>query len=263
MTCAPILEVRDLGKAFTDRGTQGERWIIKALSFTLHEGEFVTLVGPSGSGKSTLLNLLAQIDTPSAGEIRLHGEVISKPLQPGLSAGSNGRIGYIMQDDNLLPWRTLRANVEYPLQIQGRLDAAFRKRVDELIAAVGLNGFENHYPHELSGGMRKRASIIRTLAYDPPVILMDEPFGALDAESRLHIQNDLVRLWELGRKTILFVTHDINEAIALGDRTLTLTKSPACIRGEHPIDIPRPRSVDSLVTEPNYPGIFSRIRAEV
>jgi NitT/TauT family transport system ATP-binding protein len=111
--------------------------------------------------------------------------------------------------------------------------------------------------------MRKRASIIRTLAYDPPVILMDEPFGALDAESRLHIQEDLVRLWELGRKSILFVTHDITEAIALGDRTLTLTRSPACIRGEHLIDISRPRSVDSLVTEPNYPGIFSRIRAEV
>jgi NitT/TauT family transport system ATP-binding protein len=263
MTGAPVLEVRDLGKAFNDRGTQSERWIIKGLSFTLHEGEFVTLVGPSGSGKSTLLNLLAQIDMPSAGEIRLHGEVISTPARLGLSAGANGRIGYIMQDDNMLPWRTLRANVEYPLQIQGRLDAAFRKRVDDLISAVGLNGFENHYPHELSGGMRKRASIIRTLAYDPPVILMDEPFGALDAESRLHIQNDLVRLWELGRKTILFVTHDITEAIALGDRTLTLTKSPACIRGEHLIDIPRPRSVDSLVTEPHYPGLFGRIRAEV
>ncbi|MGM4888477.1 ABC transporter ATP-binding protein [Tardiphaga sp. 215_C5_N2_1] len=263
MTCEPVLEARDLGRFFSDRATQSERWIIKGLSFALHEGEFVTLVGPSGSGKSTLLNLLAQIDRPSAGEIRLHGEVISAPSRPGQSAGANGRIGYIMQDDNLLPWRTLRANVEYPLQIQGRLDASFRKRVDELIAAVGLNGFENHYPHELSGGMRKRASIIRTLAYDPPVILMDEPFGALDAESRLHIQKDLVRLWELGRKTILFVTHDITEAIALGDRTLTLTKSPACIRGEHLIDISRPRSVDSLVTEPNYPGIFSRIRAEV
>src|SRR4051794_8948479 len=125
MTCAPALEVRDLGKAFTDRGTQAERWIIKALSFTLREGEFVTLVGPSGSGKSTLLNLLAQIDTPTAGEIRLHGEVISKALQPGLSAGANGRIGYIMQDDNLLPWRTLRENVEYPMQIQRRLDATF------------------------------------------------------------------------------------------------------------------------------------------
>ncbi len=205
-TCEPVLEARDLGRFFSDRATQSERWIIKGLSFALHEGEFVTLVGPSGSGKSTLLNLLAQIDRPSAGEIRLHGEVIGAPSPPGQSAGANGRIGYIMQDDNLLPWRTLRANVEYPLQIQGRLDASFRKRVDELIAAVGLNGFENHYPHELSGGMRKRASIIRTLAYDPPVILMDEPFGALDAESRLHIQKDLVRLWELGRKTILFVT---------------------------------------------------------
>jgi NitT/TauT family transport system ATP-binding protein len=259
----PLLEVQNLGKAFAGRNGDGPRWVIKDLSFSLGEGEFVTLVGPSGSGKSTLLNLLAQIELPSAGEIRLQGDVISSPNTSNLQPGSGGRVGYVMQDDNLLPWRTLRGNVEYPLEIQKRLDATARDRIDALIAAVGLSGFENHYPHELSGGMRKRTSIIRTLAYDPPVILMDEPFGALDAESRLHIQNDLIRLWELGRKTILFVTHDITEAIALGDRTLTLTKSPARIRGEHPIQIARPRSVDSLVGETEFPHVFKRIRAEV
>lgn len=263
MSDQPLLEVRDLGKAFPGRGTEPGRWVIQGLSFTLREGEFVTVVGPSGSGKSTLLNLLAQIDAPTKGEIRLKGEVISGPGSPGLVPGSGGRVGYVMQDDNLLPWRTLRANVEYPLRIQGRLDAAARGRVDALIAAVGLAGFEDHFPHELSGGMRKRASIIRTLAYDPPVILMDEPFGALDAESRMHLQVDLLRLWETGRKTILFVTHDLTEAIALGDRTLTLTKSPARIRGEHPIDIPRPRCIDSIVTAPGFPSLFGRIRAEV
>jgi NitT/TauT family transport system ATP-binding protein len=263
MIPAPLLEIRGLGKAFADRNGGPPRWVIKDLSFRLFEGEFVTLVGPSGSGKSTLLNLLAQIEPPSVGEILLRGETISAPQIRHLQPGSGGRVGYVMQDDNLLPWRTLRANVAYPLEVQGRLDAAARDRIDQLIHAVGLTGFENHYPHELSGGMRKRASIIRTLAYDPPVILMDEPFGALDAESRLHIQNDLVRLWELGRKTILFVTHDIPEAIALGDRTLTLTKSPARLRGDHPILIPRPRSVDSLVTEAEFPRIFGRIRAEV
>ncbi|MGF7055763.1 NitT/TauT family transport system ATP-binding protein [Bosea sp. OAE752] len=263
MTQTPLLEIRGLGKAFSSRDGGPPRWVIKDLSFNLFEGEFVTLVGPSGSGKSTLLNLLAQIEPPSAGDILLRGETISEPGIKRLQPGSGGRVGYVMQDDNLLPWRTLRANVAYPLEVQGRLDATARQRIDQLIHAVGLGGFENHYPHELSGGMRKRASIIRTLAYDPPVILMDEPFGALDAESRLHIQNDLVRLWELGRKTILFVTHDIPEAIALGDRTLTLTKSPARLRGDHPILIPRPRSVDSLVTEAEFPRVFGRIRAEV
>lgn len=263
MVGIPLLEVRDLGKAFRDRGGQSDRWVIRDLSFSLCEGEFVTLIGPSGSGKSTLLNLLAQIDGLSEGEIRLRGEVISAPSSSSLNPGAGRRIGYVMQDDNLLPWRTLRANVEYPLEIEGTLDDQARRRVSELIEAVGLGGFEGHYPHELSGGMRKRASIVRTLVYDPPVILMDEPFGALDAESRLLIQKDLVRLWEIGRKTILFVTHDITEAIALGDRILTLTKSPSRIRGEHPINIPRPRSVDSLVTEPEFPKVFSRIRAEV
>jgi len=259
----PLLDVRNLGKRFHEQGKDSDRWVVEGMSFALYEGEFVTLIGPSGSGKSTLLNMIAQIDIPSKGEIHFRGDVINDPDRSRPSPGCDGRIGYVMQDDNLLPWRNLRANVEYPLAIQGRLDQEARRRVDELIEAVGLRGFENYYPHQLSGGMRKRASIIRTLAYDPPVILMDEPFGALDAESRLHIQSDLVSLWQRGEKTILFVTHDINEAIALGDRTITLTKSPASVRGEHIIDIPRPRALDSIVTAPQFPGLFSRIRAQV
>lgn len=259
----PLLDVCNLGKRFRGQGKDGDRWVVEGMSFALYEGEFVTLIGPSGSGKSTLLNMIAQIDIPSKGEIRFRGEVINDSGRSRPSPGSGGRIGYVMQDDNLLPWRTLRANVEYPLLIQGRLDRESRQRVDELIETVGLSGFENYYPHQLSGGMRKRASIIRTLAYDPPVILMDEPFGALDAESRLHIQSDLIKLWQRGEKTILFVTHDINEAIALGDRTITLTKSPACVRGEHIIDIPRPRAIESIVTAPQFAGLFSQIRAQV
>lgn len=259
----PLLDVCNLGKRFHGNGKDGDRWVVEGMSFALYEGEFVTLIGPSGSGKSTLLNMIAQIDTPSKGEIRFRGEVVNDASRSRPSPGCDGRIGYVMQDDNLLPWRSLRANVEYPLAVQGRLKAEAKQRVDALIETVGLSGFENFYPHQLSGGMRKRASIIRTLAYDPPVILMDEPFGALDAESRLHIQSDLIRLWQSGEKTILFVTHDINEAIALGDRTITLTKSPACVRGEHVIDIPRPRSLDSIVTAPQFPGLFSRIRAQV
>jgi NitT/TauT family transport system ATP-binding protein len=132
-----------------------------------------------------------------------------------------------------------------------------------LIRTVGLGGFENHYPHELSGGMRKRAALIRTLVYDPPVILMDEPFGALDAQTRTQLQEDLLRLWNLGRKTIVFVTHDIAEAIALGDRTLVLSRAPARIAGEHAIGIARPRDVRAIMTRPEFAALYERIRAQV
>ena len=225
MTGQPLLEVRDLGKRFAARGgRESSPWVIQDLSFSVADGEFLTIIGPSGAGKTTLLNMIAQIDTASGGEVRFQSEVAPlgdpKALNPGLSC----RIGYVTQEDNLLPWRTTLENVLFPLNVQRRLNAETRARADMLIRTVGLAGFENHYPHELSGGMRKRASLIRTLAYDPPVILMDEPFGALDAQTRLHLQEDLLRLWNLGRKTIVFVTHDIAEAIALGDRTLVLSR---------------------------------------
>ena len=151
----------------------------------------------------------------------------------------------------------------FPLDVQGRLNAETRARAEMLIRAVGLAGFEDHYPHELSGGMRKRASLIRTLVYDPPVILMDEPFGALDAQTRAQLQEDLLKLWNLGRKTIVFVTHDIAEAIALGDRTLVLSRAPAQIAGEHSIAIPRPRDIRGIMTHPDFAALYQRIRAQV
>ena len=167
------------------------------------------------------------------------------------------------QDDNLLPWRTTLQNVLFPLTVQGRLNDETRARADMLIRAAGLAGFENHFPHELSGGMRKRAALIRTLVYDPPVILMDEPFGALDAQTRTQLQEDLLKLWHLGRKTIVFVTHDIAEAIALADRTLVLTRAPAHIAGEHAITIPRPRDIRGIMTHPDFAALYQRIRAQV
>ncbi len=167
------------------------------------------------------------------------------------------------QDDNLLPWRTTIDNVLFPLEVQGALDDAARARAEELIGAVGLTGFERYYPHELSGGMRKRAALIRTLVYDPPMILMDEPFAAVDAQTRTQSQQDLLRLWSLKRKTIIFVTHDITEAIALGDRALVLTQRPAHVAAEHPIPIPRPRNVKDIFTAPGFAAIYERIRADV
>jgi NitT/TauT family transport system ATP-binding protein len=261
---AALLEVRDLAKRFAGRtGRDQPLWVIKDLSFAVEDGEFLTIIGPSGAGKTTLLNMIAQIDVANGGEVRFQSEAAPiadpKALNPGLSC----RIGYVTQEDNLLPWRTTLQNVLFPLEVQGRLNDETRKHADTLIRAVGLVGFENHYPHELSGGMRKRASLIRTLVYDPPVILMDEPFGALDAQTRMQLQEDLLRLWNLGRKTIVFVTHDIAEAIALGDRTLVLSRAPAKIVGEHRITIPRPRDIRGIMMHPDFAGLYQRIRAQV
>jgi len=264
MAVAPLLEVRELGKRFAARpGREDNSWVIQGLSFDVSEGEFLTIIGPSGSGKTTLLNMIAQIDTASSGEVRFQSQpapaLDPRHLNPGLSC----KIGYVTQEDNLLPWRTTIENVLFPLAVQRRLDGATRARAAMLISAVGLAGFEKYYPHELSGGMRKRASLIRTLVYDPPVILMDEPFGALDAQTRSQLQEDLLGLWNLGRKTILFVTHDIVEAIALGDRTLVLSRPPARIAGEHINPIPRPRDVRGIMTDPQFAALYQRIRAQL
>ena len=264
MTAQPLLEVRDLSKRFATRaGRDASPWVIQDLSFSVSEGEFLTIIGPSGSGKTTLLNMLAQIDTASGGEVRFQSQAAPINDPKGLNPGLSCKIGYVTQEDNLLPWRTTLQNVLFPLVVQRRLNDETRARAEMLIRAVGLAGFEHHYPHELSGGMRKRASLIRTLVYDPPVILMDEPFGALDAQTRAQLQEDLLRLWNLGRKTIIFVTHDIAEAIALGDRTLVLSKSPARIAGEHANTIPRPRDISGIMTHPEFAALYQRIRVQV
>src|ERR1044071_6552600 len=203
MSGTPMLEIKGLGKRFPARaGREPPPWIIQDMSFSVGAGELLTIVGPAGAGKSTLLNIVAQIETASAGEIAFDGERIASAEQKALHPGLNRRIGYVTQDDNLLPWRTTIDNVLFPLEVQGALDAAARAHAQELIEAVGLVGFEKYYPHELSGGMRKRAGLIRTLVYDPPVILMDEPFAAVDAQTRIQLQADLLKLWSLKRKTI-------------------------------------------------------------
>src|SRR5437588_9002344 len=261
---AALLEIRSLGKRFPARqGREPSPWVIQGLSFSLEPGEFLTIIGPSGSGKSTLLNMIAQIDTVAAGEIVFAGEAASSHDPRGLRPGYGRRIGYVTQDDNLLPWRTTLDNVTFPLEVQGRLEHKTRAHVELLIEAVGLAGYESYYPHELSGGMRKRAALIRTLAYDPPVILMDEPFAAVDAQTRTQLQADLLKLWNLGRKTIIFVTHDITEAIALGDRALVLSRQPTRIAAEHRIPIPRPRNVHDIFALEGFAAVYERIRAAI
>jgi NitT/TauT family transport system ATP-binding protein len=260
----PLLEVKSLGKRFPARlGREPPPWVIQGLSFSVDPGEFLTIIGPSGAGKSTLLNMIAQIDTVSAGEIVFNGETVKSHDPRSLRPGFDRRIGYVTQDDNLLPWRSTIDNVLFPIEVQGRLDDRSRAHVEMLIRAVGLAGYEHYYPHELSGGMRKRAALIRTLAYDPPVILMDEPFAAVDAQTRTQLQADLLKLWNLGRKTIIFVTHDITEAIALGDRALVLSRQPTRIAAEHAIPIPRPRNVADIFALPGFATIYERIRAAI
>jgi NitT/TauT family transport system ATP-binding protein len=264
MTAAPVLEIKSLGKRFPARaGREPPPWVIQGLSFTVSPGEFLTIVGPSGAGKSTLLNMIAQIDTVTTGEIAFNGQAVATHDPRSLRPGFDRRIGYVTQDDNLLPWRTTIDNVLFPIEVQGRLNDETRAHAQMLIGAVGLAGFERYYPHELSGGMRKRASLIRTLAYDPPMILMDEPFAAVDAQTRTQLQADLLNLWSLGRKTIIFVTHDITEAIALGDRALVLSRQPTRIAAEHPIPIPRPRKVEDIFALEGFAAVYERIRAAI
>ena len=219
------MQLADVYKAFIARGREDTPMLaLEDVSFTAQPGEFVSLVGPSGCGKSTCLNLLAGLDEPSSGSVEHHG----KPVR-----GINTQLGYITQDDNLLPWRTLLANVELGLEFKGVPKDEQRRRAQEFITLVGLGGFEKHYPHELSGGMRKRAGIIRTLIYESDVVLMDEPFGPLDAQTRVILQSELLKLWERAQPTVLFVTHDLVEAIALSDRILVFTSYPGTIKREY------------------------------
>lgn len=195
---------------------------------------------------------------PSAGEVYFRG---SK------SEGINTDIGYVTQDDNLLPWRTLLKNVCFALEMRGSNNAEGTERARELIRHVGLGGFENHYPHELSGGMRQRANIIRTLIYDPVVILMDEPFGPLDAQTRIELQNQLLNIWTEARKTIVFITHDLVEAISLADRVVVMSARPGKIKSITEIDIPRPRDVFHIHRSQQFRDIYDllweQLREEV
>ncbi|MDQ7843825.1 MAG: ABC transporter ATP-binding protein [Armatimonadota bacterium] len=254
MTAAPgIIEARDVFKVFVARTERRRRHAFLALhdvSLTIPQGRFVSFVGPSGCGKSTLLNMIAGLIRPTDGEVRYKGRAVE---------GVNTDVGYITQDDNLLPWRTLLENVEVALEFRGVAAGARRERARRYIQRVGLSGFEHHYPHELSGGMRKRTALIRTLVYEPDVILMDEPFGPLDAQTRVLLQDELLRLWEGSGKTIVFVTHDLVEAIALSDEIVLFSRAPGTIKRVYPVPLPRPRDVFRIHADPLFPAFYERL----
>jgi NitT/TauT family transport system ATP-binding protein len=234
--------------------------VLEKVTLETPENEFTCIVGPSGCGKSTLLNLAAGLSPVDAGRVEFRGNAV---------ASVNRDVGYITQDSNLLPWCTVLQNIELPLEIRkvGKNAAERRARAMDWIAQVGLEGFENHYPHQLSGGMQKRVSIARTLVYDPDVILMDEPFGPLDAITKMTLQNLLLKLWEERRKTFVFVTHDLTEAILLGDRVVIMTRRPGAVKAVLPVRMPRPRDAFSLSETPEYAAMHRQfwelMRSEV
>jgi len=223
---------------------------VSNIHLDIREGEFVTLVGPSGCGKSTLLNMVAGLLKPTSGSIRYRGAEVSR---------INTDVGYITQDDNLLPWRTVIDNIALALEFRGVDKATRYQMAEEKLAMVGLKGFEHFYPHELSGGMRKRVGIIRTLVYNPSVLLMDEPFGPLDAQTRTILQDELLRLWSQTKQTVMFVTHDLVESITLSDRVVVFTHAPGTIKKIYTINLPRPRDVFHIHETPGFDEIYDAL----
>ncbi|MBP8000321.1 MAG: ABC transporter ATP-binding protein [Chloroflexi bacterium] len=214
--------------------------VIADVSLAIHAGEFVALVGRSGIGKSTLLRLMAGLFVPDKGTVRLGGQ---PPLQ------SSTRIGLVFQKDNLLPWRTVYDNVRLPLEILGQPAKTIRERVMVLLDLVGLAGFSQHYPAQLSGGMAQRVALARALVHEPSLLLLDEPFGALDALTREKMGQELLRIWQVLPVTVCLVTHSIPEAVLLADRVLVLNDQPGTITGDVPIDLPRPRTLEMQGTK--------------
>ncbi len=226
----PRLEFRCVSKRFAAVGKRGEITLAVAeVSFAVNDGEVVSLIGPSGCGKSTLLNLGSGLDQPSEGEVLVDGERVTRP---------NPHVAIMLQKDLLLPWRTIRENVEFGLEILGFAGAERRVRSAALLETCRIADFAAHYPYQLSGGMRQRAALARTLAADPSVLLLDEPFSALDAQTKMVLQQDLARTIKAAGKTALFITHDLVEAVALSDRVLVMSARPGRIIEEIAIDLP-------------------------
>jgi NitT/TauT family transport system ATP-binding protein len=223
---------------------------LRDVDFDVEPERFVALVGPSGCGKSTTLSLISGLDRASSGVVEVRG----KPVD-GITDG----IGFLFQRDALMPWKTVRDNVLLPLQLRRvpRKDAL--QRAAEWIARVGLRGFETSFPHQLSGGMRKRVSLAQTLVYDPEILLMDEPFSALDVQTRNLMEGELLDLWQGSRKTVIFVTHDLEEAIALADEVIVMTSGPARVKVRYDVPLPRPRDIEKVRFQPQFTELYSKM----
>jgi NitT/TauT family transport system ATP-binding protein len=249
---APVLAFDQVGMAWpTGEGSRGRFVAVEDVSLSVREGEFVSLVGPTGCGKSTLLNVAAGLIPPTSGTVLVAGERLS---------GLNRRAGYMFQSDALMPWRNARENVAAGLLFAGVRPAEANARAEEWLRRVGLAGFGDRYPHQLSGGMRKRVALAQVLIVEPEILLMDEPFGALDVQTRQLMENELLELWATERCSVIFITHDLEEAIALSDRIALLSAGPRTRRiGEFAIDLPRPRDVAEIRLTPRFLEVHGRL----
>ncbi len=244
----PCIQASDISLTFRPKNRDSVT-ALKGFTLEVAKGEFVSIVGPSGCGKSTFLNALLGLLTPDTGEMQLNGKRITGPGQER---------AMVFQEFGLLPWRTVLANVELGLELKGVPASTRRERAMELISMAGLLGFESHYPHELSGGMKQRVGLARALATDPEVLLMDEPFAALDAQTRDLMQTELLQIWDRAKKTVIFVTHSIEEAAYLSDRVIVMSARPGKIKDIIKIHLPRPRDYEMRLS-PEFNDIKSRI----
>jgi ABC-type nitrate/sulfonate/bicarbonate transport system, ATPase component len=242
LTSAPLLVVRDLGKTFPDGN--GGLEALDSASFSVAPREFVCVLGPSGSGKSTLLRILAGLLEPSCGSFTF--------------TGGRPKIGMVFQQSNLMPWRTTLQNITLPLELEGIPSGERRVRAQELIDLVGLQSFESAWPRDLSGGMAQRVAIARALVHDPDILLLDEPFGSLDALTRERMWTELARIWQMRQKTVLMVTHSIGEALFMADRVLVLSQRPGRIKLDLKVDLPRPR-----LDEMRYTAHFGKLARQL
>ena len=249
---SPALALESITCTFVSRDDPSQRYTaVRDTTLLVHPGEFVSVVGPTGCGKSTLLNVAAGLLDPSSGQVRVFG----KPL-----AGVNARAGYLFQTDALMPWRNALANVTAGLEFRGIPQEEAQHKGHDWLRRVGLAGFGDRYPHQLSGGMKKRVALAQTLILDPEILLMDEPFSALDVQTRQLMENELLDLWSANRKSVVFITHDLEEAIALSDRVVVLSAGPETRPiGEYRIDLPRPRDVSEIRLVPHYMELHAQI----
>lgn len=257
----PAIELTNIACTFesNDGGKESQYTAVSGVSLTIGDGEFVSVVGPTGCGKSTLLNMSAGLLEPSEGTVKIYGE----PLK-----GINRRAGYMFQADSLMPWKSALDNVASGLLFRGMAKEEAYEEARAWLKRVGLAGFEESYPHHLSGGMRKRVAMAQTLIMDPDIILMDESFSALDIQTRQLMENELLNLWQAKRKAVLFITHDLDEAISMSDRVIVMSAGPKSHPiGEFTIDLQRPRDVSEIRTTPRFielhTAIWSVLRDEV
>ena len=246
---APVIELRGATKRFRSSG--GVHTAVRDLSLIVRAGEFVAVVGPTGCGKSTTLSLVSGLEPASVGSVEVHG----RPVQ-GIPPG----VGYMFQNDAVLPWRSVLDNVATGPRYRGATRREARAKAREWVERVGLGGFESYYPHQLSGGMRKRVALAQTLVNEPSILLMDEPFSALDVQTRGLMQDELLRLWGgAGAAAVVFVTHDLEEAVVLGDRVVVMTAGPATVKGTFDVPLPRPRDAEEIRLTREFLDIYREV----